>query len=162
MAVASFAYPPWGSAATTQAALELASAAEAVDAAGAQRAVTTFLHTYLRSHPEALEPFREIALRVLTRAVDELDRHGHDSYDWGGLARAYAPRAPIEIARGDLGRRYIAALADRAKGTPYAGAAKQAVEGRWEEVHLAMQAAAGQTSPDAEALRGLRIKVRPH
>lgn len=68
--------------------------------------------------------------------------------------------APIEIARGDLGRRYIAALADRAKGRPYAGAAKQAVEGRWEEVHLAMQAAAGQTSPDAEALRGFAAFVR--
>lgn len=68
--------------------------------------------------------------------------------------------APIEIVRGDLGQKFVAAIAERAKGTPIATAARQAVEGRWEEVYLAMQAARGETSAAAEALRGFAAFVR--
>jgi VWFA-related protein len=68
--------------------------------------------------------------------------------------------APIEIARGELGQKYIAGIAERARGTSVANAARQAVEGRWEEVHLSMQAARAETSPAAEALRGFAAFVR--
>jgi tetratricopeptide (TPR) repeat protein len=62
--------------------------------------------------------------------------------------------SPIEIARGDLGRRYIAALSARASGTPLAETARLASQGRWEEAGLALRRAAADTSASAEALRG--------
>lgn len=68
--------------------------------------------------------------------------------------------APIEIARGDLGRKYIAALAERLRSTPLAGAGRRAVEGRWEEADLALRNAAGEATPAAEALRGFTLFVR--
>jgi VWFA-related protein len=68
--------------------------------------------------------------------------------------------APIEIARGDLGRKYIRSLADRVKGTPLADAGRRAVEGRWEEADLALRQAAGDPSPAVEALRGFTLFVR--
>ena len=69
--------------------------------------------------------------------------------------------APIEIARGDLGRKYVASLAQRAQGTPLAEAAGRAAAGRWEEVDLSLRrASANDTSAAAHALRGLTSFVR--
>jgi hypothetical protein len=68
--------------------------------------------------------------------------------------------APIEIARGDLGKKYIAAIAARVKGTPLADSARRAVEGRWEEAGLALQKASADRSASAEALRGFTAFVR--
>jgi VWFA-related protein len=68
--------------------------------------------------------------------------------------------SPLEIARGDLGRKYIASLAQRAQGTLLADAARRAGEGRWEEADLALRRAGGETSPVAEALRGFTLFVR--
>jgi tetratricopeptide (TPR) repeat protein len=76
-------------------------------------------------------------------------------------ATANAPVvAPIEIARGDLGRKYIAGLSQRAQGTPLADAARRAMEGRWEEVDLALKRAPADASATAEALRGFTAFVR--
>jgi VWFA-related protein len=68
--------------------------------------------------------------------------------------------APIEIARGDLGRKYIAGLSQRAQGTPLADAARRAMEGRWEEVDVALKRAPADASATAEALRGFTSFVR--
>jgi tetratricopeptide (TPR) repeat protein len=68
---------------------------------------------------------------------------------------------PIEIARGDLGRRYIASLAARAKGTPLAEAAQRASEGGWEEAEAALRRAApADESAPAYALLGFTSFVR--
>lgn len=68
---------------------------------------------------------------------------------------------PIEIARGDLGRKYIAGLVLRTKGTPLEGAARLANEGRWEEVDLALRRpAAADGSAAAQALSGFTHFVR--
>lgn len=68
---------------------------------------------------------------------------------------------PIEIVRGDLGRTYIAGLVQRVQGTPLAGAARLADEGRWEEVELALRgSASGDLSAAAHALRGFTHFVR--
>jgi hypothetical protein len=67
---------------------------------------------------------------------------------------------PIEIARGDLGRRYIAWLAARAKGTPLAEAAQRATEGRWEEAAAALQRTTAGDTAYAHALRGFTSFVR--
>lgn len=75
------------------------------------------------------------------------------------LAPAAPVVAPIEIARGDLGRKYIASLAERVKGTPLADAGRRAVEGRWEEADLALRNAS-ETGAAADALRGFTLFVR--
>jgi VWFA-related protein len=67
--------------------------------------------------------------------------------------------APIEIARGDLGRKYVSTLAQRVKGTPLADAARRAVEGRWEEADLALRSNQDRTAA-ADALRGFTSFVR--
>jgi VWFA-related protein len=68
--------------------------------------------------------------------------------------------APIEIARGDLGRKYVTLLADRLKGTPLADAARQAAQGRWEEAALALRNSPEQASAPGEGLRGFTLFVR--
>jgi hypothetical protein len=68
--------------------------------------------------------------------------------------------SPLEIARGDLGRKYIAFLAERVHGTPLAEAARRAGEGRWEEVDLALRRVADDHRPAADALRGFTLFVR--
>jgi hypothetical protein len=68
--------------------------------------------------------------------------------------------SPVEIVRGDLGRKYIAALALRAQGTPLVDAARRATEGRWEEVDLALLRVAADKSATAAALRGMAMFVR--
>lgn len=66
---------------------------------------------------------------------------------------------PMEIVRGDLARRYVAALAARAKGTPAAPAAAHALANRWEQVE-AETGRSADTSPATAALRGLALFVR--
>ncbi len=68
--------------------------------------------------------------------------------------------SPIEVARGDLARAYIAALRTRAQGTGLAEAARRAAEGRWEQVELELARAAGDTAAIAQALRGFALFVR--
>jgi tetratricopeptide (TPR) repeat protein len=69
--------------------------------------------------------------------------------------------SPIEIARGDLGRKYVAALARGVKGTPLAEAAQRAAEGRWEEADIALRRAGGDAAgAHALALRGFTQFVR--
>ena len=68
--------------------------------------------------------------------------------------------APIEIARGDLGRKYVRALAERVKSTPLADAGRRAVEGRWEEADLALRNASAEPGPAVDALRGFTLFVR--
>ena len=68
--------------------------------------------------------------------------------------------APIEIARGELGRKYVAWLAGRLKGTALADAGRQAVAGRWEEADLALRTRSDDSSSAAEALRGFTLFVR--
>jgi VWFA-related protein len=74
-----------------------------------------------------------------------------------GTATSVVPA--LEIVRGDLGRKFVQSLIDRAAGTPFATAAAHAREGRWEEVELAVRTAdAG--SEVAAALKGLTRFVR--
>jgi hypothetical protein len=68
--------------------------------------------------------------------------------------------SPLEIARGDLGRKYIASIAQRSQGTPVAEAAKRAAEGRWEEADLALRRVTGEPTPAATALSGFTLFVR--
>jgi len=68
--------------------------------------------------------------------------------------------SPIEIARGELGRKYIAALSQRTQGTAFADAARRAAEGRWEEADLALRRTAGQSGAAADCLRGFTSFVR--
>ena len=69
--------------------------------------------------------------------------------------------SPIEIARGDLGRKYIATLHQNLKGTPLAEAAQRATEGRWEEAALALgRTGVAEAGAHALALRGFTYFVR--
>jgi VWFA-related protein len=67
--------------------------------------------------------------------------------------------SPLEIMRGELARRYLNSLQQRARGTAAADAATKALQARWEEVEIGL----GQvTEPSAasDALRGLTLFVR--
>ena len=76
--------------------------------------------------------------------------------------------SPLQIVRGQLARKYITGLAQRAASTPYAAAAKHAVDDQWELVEAALQrtgsapVTAQQTAADGvpHALRGLALFVR--
>ena len=68
--------------------------------------------------------------------------------------------SPADVVRGDLGRKYSAALAARAAGTPAHRAARRAAEGRWEEVELLLGRPAGPPTFVSHALRGLALFVR--
>ena len=67
---------------------------------------------------------------------------------------------PIEIARGDLGRRYVDVLSRQLEGTPLAQAGRLASAGRWEEADLAIRRAPAPAGMSAEALRGFVAFVR--
>lgn len=87
-----------------------------------------------------------------------------------GSAPVDAPAAvavsPIEIVQGQLARKYIAALQQRAASTPLATAAKRASDNQWELVEAELQPSLGEAGAPAEskaianALRGLAQFVR--
>jgi hypothetical protein len=66
----------------------------------------------------------------------------------------------LEIIQGDLAKRYIAWLGERAKGTPSAGAAALAAANRWEQMELELQRAANAGGVAPHALKGLALFVR--
>jgi VWFA-related protein len=68
--------------------------------------------------------------------------------------------APVEIIRGDLARRYLAWVRQRAQNTPAADAARLAGLGRWEQVEIELGRAPGEPGVAAHALRGLALFVR--
>jgi tetratricopeptide (TPR) repeat protein len=75
-------------------------------------------------------------------------------------ATAPAIVPPLEIVRGELGRRFVQSLAERARGTSLAAAAAGARDGRWEEVDLAVKNVADPQNDVAHALEGLAFFVR--
>ena len=93
-----------------------------------------------------------------TRQIDVLA--GNAPVVAAGTASAPAATwVPMQVIQGDLARKYIAALAARAKGTPAAAAAGHALANRWEQVEAETRASsdAGSTT---SALRGLALFVR--
>ena len=116
---------------------------------------------------ESVEPGNYIAHAVVTSGGETVAERTRQVEVLAGAAppMATSPAAPsvspIEIARGDLGRRYVAALAQGVKGTPLAEAAQRATEGRWEEADLALRrAGAAEAGAHALALRGFTHFVR--
>jgi len=67
--------------------------------------------------------------------------------------------SPVEVARSDLARAYIASLRAQAGGSSAAEAARQASEGRWEEVEALLRRA-GDAGMAVHALRGLALFAR--
>jgi VWFA-related protein len=67
--------------------------------------------------------------------------------------------SPIEIMRGELARQYLRSLQQRATGTPAAETAVKALQGRWEEVEIALSTLA-EPAGVTDALRGLMLFVR--
>ena len=67
---------------------------------------------------------------------------------------------PLEIIQGDLAKRYIAWLGERARGTPSAGAATLAAANRWEQMELELQRTANAGGVAPHALKGLALFVR--
>lgn len=67
---------------------------------------------------------------------------------------------PVEVVRGDLARKYIAALRQRAEGTPAGPAARDASDGRWEQVEAGLRRVPADDDAVASALRGLALFVR--
>ena len=93
-----------------------------------------------------------------TRQIDVLE--GSAPVATAGTAVAPAATwAPMQIIQGELARKYVAALAARAKGTPSAAVAAHALANRWEQVDAATTRATD-TSPVSHALRGLALFVR--
>jgi tetratricopeptide (TPR) repeat protein len=68
--------------------------------------------------------------------------------------------SPVDIVRGELGRRYVAGLNAAARGTDAGEAARLASTNHWEEVELALRKVKDQNLPVAQALRGLSLFVR--
>ena len=64
-----------------------------------------------------------------------------------------------DVARGDIAKKYIAWIQGRTQGTPAADAARRAIEGRWEEVELALRRLTTETA-DSHALRGFALFAR--
>jgi VWFA-related protein len=95
-----------------------------------------------------------------TRQVEVLAGSAPDLRDGAGAVASAPSISPIEIARGALGRQYIASIAQRADGTPLAEAARHAGADRWEEAALALRRVEGDQGPAAEALRGFAAFVR--
>ena len=77
----------------------------------------------------------------------------------GTAAAPTATWVPMQIIQGDLARKYVASLAARAKGTPAAAAAADALANRWEQVEAAT-ARAADANAVTSALRGLALFVR--
>lgn len=67
---------------------------------------------------------------------------------------------PAEIVRGELARKYIAWLVERARGAEALEAARHASQDRWEHVELALQRMADDPAAVPQALRGLALFVR--
>jgi VWFA-related protein len=67
--------------------------------------------------------------------------------------------SPAEIVRGDLARKYVALLRQRAQGTPSLEAARRASEGRWEHVEVELGRLAD-TGLVVQGLRGLALFAR--
>ncbi|MBY0496811.1 MAG: VWA domain-containing protein [Cyanobacteria bacterium] len=66
---------------------------------------------------------------------------------------------PLDILQGDLARRYVSWLADRARGTSVAGAAALAAANRWEQLELQLRREpANGVAPDG--LKGLALFAR--
>ena len=68
--------------------------------------------------------------------------------------------SPAEVVRGELGRRYVELLFQRAKGTPAEEAARRALEQRWELVELQLQRPSARDGVAVPALRGLALFAR--
>ena len=77
----------------------------------------------------------------------------------GTAAVPAATWAPMQIIQGDLARKYVAALAVRAKGTPAEAAAAHAVANRWEQVETETSRSTDNAAATS-ALRGLALFVR--
>lgn len=68
--------------------------------------------------------------------------------------------APIEVVRGELARKYITWLSERAKGTPAAAAAAHAAAHRWEQVEAETRRVTNAADVASHALHGLALFVR--
>ena len=90
-----------------------------------------------------------------TRQVEILGQR--DTEAAGGSAETISP---LDIVRGELGRRYVEGLNRAANGTPAAEAARLATTQNWEEVELALRRIPDPTHPVASALQGLALFVR--
>jgi VWFA-related protein len=77
-----------------------------------------------------------------------------------GVRADAASVAPIEIVRGDLARRYLAWVRQRAQNTGAADAARLAGLGRWEQVEIELGRAGEAPGVAAHALRGLALFIR--
>lgn len=66
---------------------------------------------------------------------------------------------PLDVLRGDIARRYLAALRSRTAGGPLESAARAAAEGDWSAADAAASAVQSQAA-DAQALRGLAAFAR--
>jgi VWFA-related protein len=144
----------------TSVAAELKSAEE--DASGGAARKVTFVMPL-----SGIAPGNYLARAVVTangEIVAERTRQVEVLAGSAPVAAAATPTepvvAPLEIARGDLGRKYIASLSQRAQGTPLADATRKAAEGRWEEVDLALKRVPVAASATSEALRGFTSFVR--
>ena len=89
-------------------------------------------------------------VQVLPGVAPAAGEEGADGHTW----------TPLEIIQGDLAKRYLAWIGERAKGTPAAGAAALAAANRWEQMELELQRAAKADGVAPHALQGLALFVR--
>ena len=96
-----------------------------------------------------------------TRQVDVLEGSAPPATK-GAAATHAATVAPIEVMRGELAKRYVARLLERANGTSAYMAARRASEGRWEEVEVLLRQInpADASGAVPQALRGLAFFAR--
>ncbi len=146
--------------AVTSVAAELREVEE--DAAGGVRRKATFILPLT-----GVAPGSYMAQAVVSAAGEVVAERTRHVEILAGAAPAPAAGAvvapavsPLEIMRGELARKYIGWLAQRAQGTPMADVARRAGEGRWEEVDLAMRRTPDDKGATASALRGLSMFVR--
>ena len=92
-----------------------------------------------------------------TRQIDLLA--GRAPAATGGATATAGTWRPADIVQGELARKYVAALAARAKGTGGETAASHAVANRWEQVEVETGRGAD-VAPVISALRGLAYFVR--
>jgi VWFA-related protein len=84
-----------------------------------------------------------------------------------GAAPIEAPAAavavsPAEIVQGQLARKYITAISNRAANGPFATAAKRALDGQWELVEAELQRAGSGGGGGGAALQGPRSDLIPN
>jgi len=112
----------------------------------------------------AVPPGEYLAHAVVTaggEVVAERTRHV-DVLAGGAPTGAPAPEAavsPVEVTRGDLARRYLADIQPLTQGSVAAGAARQAIDGRWEETELSLRKVTTETAA-THALRGFALFAR--